>query len=145
MKKNFLTVLFFFILLTVFGQEKNLTSNQLAVSGYDLVSYFNNDSPQKGNKEHAVVYDSVTFYFASEKNRGIFKHAPEKYLPQYGGWCAYAMARGKNVQINPQAYLVDEGKLYLFYKTSWNSTQLKWLKNPTELKLKADANLQEKN
>ena len=145
MKKNFLTVLFFFILLTVFGQEKNLTSNQLAVSGYDLVSYFNNDSPQKGNKEHAVVYDSVTFYFASEKNRGIFKHAPEKYLPQYGGWFAYAMARGKNVQINPQAYLVDEGKLYLFYKTSWNSTQLKWLKNPTELKLKADANLQEKN
>ena len=50
MKKNFLTVLFFFILLTVFGQEKNLTSNQLAVLGYDLVSYFNNDSPQKGNK-----------------------------------------------------------------------------------------------
>lgn len=145
MKKNFLTVLFFFILLTVFGQEKNLTSNQLAVSGYDLVSYFNNDSPQKGNKEHAVVYDSVTFYFASEKNRSIFKHAPEKYLPQYGGWCAYAMARGKNVQINPQAYLVDEGKLYLFYKTSWNNTQLKWLKNPTELKLKADANWQEKN
>ncbi len=55
MKKNFLTVLFFFILLTVFGQEKNLTSNQLAVSGYDLVSYFNNDSPQKGNKEHAFA------------------------------------------------------------------------------------------
>ena len=54
------------------------------------------------------------------------------------------MARGKNVQINPQAYLVDEGKLYLFYKTRWNNTQLKWLNNPTELKQKADANWQKK-
>ena len=81
----------------------------MAVSGYDLVSYFNNDSPQKGNKEHAVVYDSATYYFSTEENKSMFKSAPEKYLPQYGGWCAYAMALGKNVQINPQAYLVDEG------------------------------------
>jgi len=72
MKKNFLTVLFFLISLTVFGQEKNLTSTQLAVSGYDLVSYFNNDSPQKGNKEHAVVYDSATYYFSTEENKNIF-------------------------------------------------------------------------
>lgn len=144
MKKNFLTVLFFLISLTVFGQEKNLTSTQLAVSGYDLVSYFNNDSPQKGNKEHAVVYDSATYYFSTEENKNIFKSVPEKYLPQYGGWCAYAMARSKNVEINPEAYLVDEGKLYLFYKTRWNNTQLKWLNNPTELKQKADANWQKK-
>jgi hypothetical protein len=61
-------------------------------------------------------------------------------LPQYGGWCAYAMAKDKKVQINPEAYLVDEGKLFLFYKTSWNNTQLKWLNNPSELKQIADEN-----
>ena len=127
-----------------FRTKKNLTLTQLAVSGYDLVSYFNNDSPQKGNNVHAVVYDAATYYFASEENKNTFKRAPEKYLPQYGGWCAYAMARNKNIEINPEAYLVDEGKLYLFYKTRWNNTQLKWLNNPTELKQKADANWQKK-
>ena len=144
MKKTHIIVLLFFTSLTVFGQEKNIASNQLAVSGYDLVSYFTNDSPQKGNEKQAVVYDSVLYYFSSEENKSIFENTPEKYLPQYGGWCAYAMAKDKKVQINPEAYLVDEGKLFLFYKTSWNNTQLKWLNNPSELKQKADENWRKK-
>ena len=54
------------------------------------------------------------------------------------------MAKDKKVQINPEAYLVYKGKLFLFYKTSWNNTQLKWLNNPSELKHKADENWRKK-
>lgn len=137
MKKTFFSLLLSVSAIAV-GQKLNLTKNQVAVSGYDLVTYFNNEAPLKGSESHALTLNDATFYFVSEQNKRTFKAAPEKYLPKYGGWCAYAMAKGKNVSVNPEAFLIDEGKLYLFYKTNWTNTRLKWLDDIAVLKPKAD-------
>lgn len=142
--KRIVTAIVIFCSTFVFGQRQNLTKDQVAASGYDLVSYFTDETPQKGSENHTYTLEDAIFYFVSENNKRSFIAAPEKYLPQYGGWCAYAMARGKNVGINPEAYLIEEEKLYLFYKTNWNNTRLKWQENKAVLKSKADENWSKK-
>ena len=116
----------------------NLNKDGVAIEGYDLVSYFEAENPLKGKAENALLYKGATYWFASMANKEKFKSAPENYLPQYGGWCAYAMAKGNQVEINPEAYLIKQEKLYLFYKTSWINTRTKWLKEPKALQAKAD-------
>ncbi len=122
----------------VTAQEIN-TKDNLGASGYDLVSYFNNE-PLQGNSSYKTAHKGTDYLFSSNKNLEAFKANPEKYLPQYGGWCAYAMAQsGDRVSINPKAYVIQDGKLYLFYKAWGSNTLKKWLKNPDSLKIKADA------
>lgn len=138
-------VIFFlsvFSLSTAHSQsiDYNLDSNYLA-EGYDIVSYFM-DSPQKGKKEFIHTYKNVKLKFINSSNLNLFKNDPEKFLPQYGGWCAYAMGeKGKKVTIDPETYEIREGKLYLFYN-SWGTNTLKlWLKeNPIKLRAKAVKN-----
>ena len=137
MKK--LPILLFLLLpLILFGQKKNIDENSLAVGGYDLVSYFIQDNPQKGKESIALNWEGARYLFANQENKALFKKNPEKYLPAYGGWCAYAMVKGKEVEINPKAFHIQQGKLYFFYKTNWVDTKIKWIKNPTTLKTKAD-------
>ncbi len=139
-----LRVLVFLIIcstITVFAQDDNLNVNKekLAVSGYDLVSYFNESVPIKGSKELNVTYHTAIYYFSSEDNKAKFKNDPEKYLPQYGGWCAYAIgAKNKKVKINPKTYKIKEDKLYLFYNSGGNNTLIKWNKDEDNLKQNAD-------
>ena len=83
---------------------KNIDKNLLAVEGYDLVSYFTQDNPQQRRESLAVSWKGVRNLFASEENKTMFKKNPDKYLPAYGGWCAYEILRGKEVDINPKAY-----------------------------------------
>lgn len=137
MKK--LPILLFLLLpLILFGQKKNIDENSLAVGGYDLVSYFIQDNPQKGKESIALNWEGARYLFANQENKALFKKNPEKYLPAYGGWCAYAMVKGKEVEINPKAFHIQQGKLYLFYKTNWVDTKTKWIKNPTAYKTQAD-------
>lgn len=131
-------LLFLLLPLLLFGQKKNIDENLLAVEGYDLVSYFIQDSPQKGKETLALSWKGARYLFASEENKAMFKKNPDKYLPAYGGWCAYAMARGKEVEINPKAYHIQQGQLHLFYKTNWVDTQAKWIKDEIAYKAKAD-------
>ena len=120
--------------------QQNLTDENLAVSGYDLVSYQQNEVAE-GSPQFKVLYNKAVYLFKNEANQIAFKSNAEKYLPQYGGCCAYAMGRnGDKVSINPEAYTLEEGKLYLFYKTSFTDTRKKWIKNNKKLKLKADQN-----
>ncbi|MGB0367392.1 MAG: YHS domain-containing (seleno)protein [Flavobacteriaceae bacterium] len=137
MKKH--PVLLFLLLpLLLFGQKKNIDKNLLAVNGYDLVSYFTKENPQKGNAAYKLSWQGAHYLFVSEEHKAIFKKNPKMYLPAYGGWCAYAMAKGKEVEINPKAYYIQQGQLLLFYKTSWVDTQAKWIKDKLNLKAKAD-------
>ena len=131
-------LLFLLLPLLLFGQKKNIDENLLAVEGYDLVSYFIQTSPQKGKETLALSWKGGRYLFASEENKAMFKKNPDKYLPAYGGWCAYAMARGKEVEINPKAYHIQQGQLHLFYKTNWVDTQAKWIKDEIAYKAKAD-------
>ncbi len=110
----------------------------IAIQGYDPVAYFM-DQPKKGSIKYAANHQGINYYFSSEKNKETFLANPSQYEPQYGGWCAYAMGdSGEKVKINPKAYKIVEGKLYLFYKKIFNNTLKSWNKNEAQLMPKAD-------
>lgn len=112
--------------------------NGLALQGYDPVSYFDT-RPQKGKTTIASEYRGIKFYFSSDHNKRRFNSNPSAYLPQYGGWCAYAMgATGEKVSVDPQTYKIIAGRLYLFYNRFFNNTLLTW--NTDEKRLLSAAN-----
>ncbi len=86
-----------------------------AIKGYDPVAYFTESKPVLGNVEFTYTWKDANWYFASAENREKFKAAPEKYAPQYGGYCAYGVAKGYAVKIEPEAWEIVGGKLYLNY------------------------------
>ncbi|WP_338845901.1 YHS domain-containing (seleno)protein [Massilia sp. W12] len=84
-----------------------------AIRGYDPVAYFTEKKAHKGKPELRHVWQGATWHFASQSNLDAFKAQPEKYAPQYGGYCAYGVAQGYAPEIDPQAFKVVDGKLYL--------------------------------
>lgn len=140
MKHSFL--LFLFILMgSISGlgqqdaarqQHYNLSKNQLALDGYDPVSYFTEKKPLKGNQQWAYTYNGVKYWFNNEANRSTFVKNPTKYEPAYGGWCALAIAKnGEKVAVDPLSYKISNGKLLLFYKTAFYSALNNWNKDKT--------------
>ena len=118
-------------------QHYNLKST-LAIQGYDPVSYFKK-GPQKGAKSIIYMHKGITYRFVNAENRKTFIANPEKYEPQYGGWCAYAMGKdGSKVAINPKTYKIKDGKLYLFYNAWGTNTLSYWNKDEANLQPKAD-------
>jgi len=89
-----------------------------AIRGYDPVAYFTERRPVKGGDTHTLEYLSATWKFASAENRAAFEAAPEKYAPQYGGYCAFAVSRGYTASIDPEAWTIVDDKLYLNYSKS---------------------------
>ena len=86
-----------------------------AIKGYDPVAYFKQSKPVKGEKEYSVSWQGATWYFQNQQNRDEFKSNPEKYAPQYGGYCAYGTANGHKAPTEPDAFTIVDGKLYLNY------------------------------
>lgn len=129
--------------LSGYAQTKhlNLDKKKLALEGYDPVSYFNN-APEKGKKEWFTTYLGARYQFASEKSKMQFTKEPKKFLPQYGGWCAYAMGtKGDKVKVNPTTYEVNDGKLYLFFDELGTNTLKSWKdEGSAALRKKADKN-----
>lgn len=119
----------------------NLGKYNLALEGYDPVAYFKvgGGKARKGSKSIELVHRGVRYRFASEKNRDLFKQAPASFEPLYGGWCAYAMARGEEVEVDPESFLVTDSQLKVFYKSFFNDTRKKWNKEPQVLKPRSDA------
>ena len=95
-----------------------------ALSGYDTVAYFTVGKPTKGDSDFEFEYKGATWLFASAANRQAFIDAPEKYAPAYGGYCAWAMAQGKEAPGDPNYWKLVNGKLYLNFdadvQTKWN-------------------------
>jgi YHS domain-containing protein len=121
----------------------NIKDDQLAIEGYDPVAYFTDNTAREGKKEFSLTYDGVVYRFSSQQHLQSFRSDPEKYKPQYGGWCAYAMgATGEKVDVDPETFKVLNGKLYLFYNRFFNNTRKSWDKDEANLKQKADANWQ---
>lgn len=124
----------------VTAKHLNLSDTKTAIDGYDVVSYFKN-SPTKGKSQFKVSHQGVTYLFANETNKNAFNDNPGKYLPQYGGWCAYAMGKtGEKVEVNPKTYKLIDGKLYLYYNKFFNNTLDSWNEDEKILKQKADKN-----
>ena len=123
---------------------KNITVTGLRLGEFEWVERFIHDYQQKLAPEHranAFTYKNVTYHFASAANLKAFQATPDKYEPQYGGWCAYAMgANGEKVEIDPETFKILDGKLYLFYHSFINNTLPKWNKDEANLHRKADAN-----
>ena len=85
----------------------------VALGGYDAVAYFTDDKPVAGTKEFQTQWNGATWLFATADHREAFVKAPEKYAPQYGGYCAYAVARGTSAPGDPTLWKVKDGKLYV--------------------------------
>ncbi len=101
-----------------------------AVSGYDTVSYHTEGKPVVGKDEFKTTYKGATWLFSSQENLDLFKANPEKYEPQYGGYCAWAVAHDNLVKADPKVWTIIDGKLYLNYD---KSIEEKWLPRQEEL------------
>ena len=136
-----ITLLLLVFTTSLFAQKNYYTKKGAVAKGYDVVAYFDNTAKQ-GSKEFSTEYDGVNFYFSSQENLNTFKKNPKKYVPQYGGFCAYAMgAKGSKVSVNPETFEIRDGKLYLFYNRGSTNTLNFWIEQGAEqLKTKADQN-----
>jgi YHS domain-containing protein len=89
--------------------------NGVAIEGYDPVAYFTENAAVPGDPDISTTHNGVTYYFSTEEHRELFSDDPDRYVPAYGGWCAFAAARGRLADINPEQFVVHEGTLYLNY------------------------------
>jgi YHS domain-containing protein len=89
--------------------------NEPAIKGYDPVAYFTEKRPVQGKPEYSATHQGAIYHFASAANREEFLSLPIKYAPQYGGYCAFGVASGYKAPIEPDAWTVVDGKLYLNY------------------------------
>ncbi|MEO8047004.1 MAG: YHS domain-containing (seleno)protein [Nitrospirota bacterium] len=107
------------------------------ISGYDPVAYFTEGKPERGSGYHVTVVDGVTYVFANAEHRKMFEANPQKYLPAYGGYCAYGVAVGKKFVADPEVWKIVQGKLYLNLD---KGIQQKWGKDIPNYIKKADVN-----
>lgn len=108
----------------------------LAIQGYDVVAYFTIGQPTKGTREFTHKWMGATWQFANSKDLELFKANPEKYAPQYGGYCAYAVSKNKTASVNPKNWKIVDGKLYLNHDIAHTL----WKRNIPENIKKADGN-----
>lgn len=97
------------------AKDKIYTSfiSNKALSGYDTVAYFTENKPVKGNSNYSTEYMGAEWLFASQENLELFEANPEKYAPEYGGYCAYAVATGTTAKGDPEQWEIVDDKLYL--------------------------------
>ena len=113
------------------------TFSSLAVGGYDPVAYFTDGEPVEGSGEHEYEWMGATWRFATPDHLAAFEADPEAYAPQYGGYCAYAVALGDLVSADPNAWRIVDGRLYLNYDQNVQAT---WEEDVPGYITKADAN-----
>jgi YHS domain-containing protein len=109
----------------------------LAIRGTDPVAYFTQNKPVKGNPQFSYRWGNATWQFASAENRDLFMQNPEKYAPQYGGFCAWAVSQGYTAATDPNAWKIENGKLYLNYNSA---VQWGWQKDVSGNVAKGDKN-----
>jgi YHS domain-containing protein len=93
--------------------EVNTDAMGLMIRGYDPVAYFTEGRPVPGNPDISVEYGGGKYLFSSTKNRDTFKADPDKYAPQYGGYCAFGVFEGKKFDVDPASWRIVGNKLYL--------------------------------
>ena len=139
------TLVTLFIILTQlqsFSQVDPIDKNGLAIGGYDPVAYFETGKAVKGIETIKSNLNGAAYAFTSKENQKLFEATPEKYLPQYEGYCALAVSYGKKISIDPQTFKITDGKLYLFFHGKTGGRNINsietWNKNEDRLLKKAD-------
>ncbi len=108
-----------------------------AAGGYDVTSYFTQNQAVKGHKQYSTNYKGAQWLFASQENLDLFLSDPEKYAPQYGGYCAWAAAQGYTAKGDPKHWSLHDGRLYLNYDAE---VKRKWLQDKQNLIVQANRN-----
>lgn len=93
----------------------NINDKGYAIEGYDVVAYFKQSKPVQGDVQHSFQWNHGIWLFSSKENLVLFKENPEKYAPQFGGYCAYAVAKDNFAPIEPEQWSIVDGRLYLNY------------------------------
>ena len=115
--------------------QTDVVAEPLALQGYDPVAYFTDGKASKGNEKYQVSWDGARYQFVTPKHREAFRREPDKFEPQFGSLCTMGLAAGKRVAADPEAWLVMDGKLYLFSSTNARD---KFLQNPADYLAKAE-------
>lgn len=113
----------------------------VALGGTDPVAYFTDSQPTQGDEAISHLYQDTTWYFANTANRDLFAADPDKYVPAYGGYCAYGMAYGGQYSSVPEAWEIVDDRLYLSYSSDMSD---RWAADQAELIKTADANWSKK-
>ena len=133
MKKIISISLFLWIVSTTVSAQKSeiFIKDGYAIRGYDAVAYFTESKPVKGDEQFSLSWNGATWLFSNNKNRESFKTNPEKYAPQYGGYCAFGLSRGYKASTEADAFTIVEGKLFLNYnlavRAEWNKDQKQYI------------------
>lgn len=122
----------------LYAQKSSIyTTKEGAIKGYDPVAYFVNAEPVKGKEAFTLKWMEADWYFSSQENLDAFKTNPEKYAPQFGGYCAFGVSKGALYKIEPDAWKIVDGKLYLNYS---QGIQKKWEANQADFIEQAELN-----
>ena len=140
--KSTLALVALFIATSVFAQDKmanNVDNSNIALQGYSPVSYLDLGLAQKGNKAYKSEYKKVVYYFTSAEQKATFDKSPSKYLPQYGGFCAFGTYAGAKFRVDPNKFIVKDGKYYLYLNNVELDAKQLWLAENNHKKLKGVA------
>lgn len=139
-------IAFAFLFATTLSAQDNMANNidnsNIALAGYSPVSYLDLDLAQRGSKEFKSEHNKVAYYLTSAKQKATFDKNPSKYLPQYGGFCAFGAYAGAKFRVDPNKFIINDGKYYLYLNNVELDAKQLWLaeNNHSGLKSTADTN-----
>ena len=143
MKQFIVFIAFFALSFSLFAQNNmanNIDNSNIALQGYSPVSYANLGLAQIGDKDFKSEHNGIFYYFTSKEQKATFDKNPEKYLPAYGGFCAFGIYAGAKFRTDPNKFIAKDGKYYLFlYNLELDAQQL-WLNEKNHEKLVEEAN-----
>jgi YHS domain-containing protein len=124
--------------ITAIAQEMSpVPGKRVALRGYDPVAYFTRNQPVKGSSSHWSDFDDAVYFFESDANRAAFAAAPDKFAPQYAGYCTGGIAFGVKTEADPFAWIISDGKLFVFGSPS---DVPDFAADPNKMVASADAN-----
>ena len=138
-----LTALMLLASMSVFAQSKaeyNIDDSKIALQGYSPVSYLDLNLAQRGDKNIMSEHKGVKYFFTDKDQKKKFDANPTKYLPQFGGYCATGIAVGAKFRTDPNKFLVENGKLYLFLNSIEVDAKQLWMADKKGMSKKANAN-----
>lgn len=143
--KSTIVLVALFMATSLFAQDKmanNVDNSTIALQGYSPVSYLDLGLAQQGNKSYKSEYNKVAYYFTSAEQKEIFDKNPAKYQPQYGGFCAFGTYVGAKFRVDPNKFIVKDGRYYLFLNNVELDAKQLWIaeNNHSKLKSVADKN-----
>ena len=128
-KMTLVAILMVFTTLS-FAQDKkanNIDDSKIGLQGYSPVSYLDLGLAQRGLKQHKAVYKDIAYYFTSAEQKNKFTKNPERYMPQYGGFCAFGVYAGAKFRVDPTKFVVGDNKYYLFLNDVEVDAKQLWL------------------